>query len=165
MSLPARSGPAPPQSTAQRRGQPFSPAPPLPRLVSHAIIYFDGACRGNPGPMAGGAVVQMDGGRTVLRGARSHGTNNEAEYEGLLLGLRFAQEHGARTVEVCGDSQLVIRQLEGTYGVNAENLRPLHREAKRLLRAFRDVRLRWVRREENRDADRAANEALDHGPA
>ena len=111
--------------------------------------------------MAGGAIVEIGGHRTVLHGRVGHGTNNEAEYEGLILGLDHALRAGATHVLVRGDSQLVIRHLSGEYQVKASNLVPLYREAKRLLSAFRDARLEWVRRLDNAAADQAANEALD----
>jgi ribonuclease HI len=111
--------------------------------------------------MAGGAVVVVEGKRTVLHGSVGRGTNNEAEYEGLILGLDHALRAGADSVQVYGDSQLVLRQLEGRYQVKADNLKPLYERARRLLSSFREVRLEWVRREQNRDADQAANEALD----
>lgn len=141
--------------------EPFSRLSLYARAVSHATVYFDGASRGNPGPMAGGAVVTINEERRVLRGERGHGTNNEAEYLGLLLGLQDALERGATTVEVCGDSELVLRQLEGKYRVKAQNLRPHYEAAKRILTSFEHVAFRWVPRAENAAADRAANEALD----
>lgn len=127
----------------------------------HATVWFDGASRGNPGPSAGGAVVDIDGRRAVLHGHVRTGTNNEAEYEGLILGLRHALDEEADSVEVRGDSQLVLRQLEGVYKVKADHLRPLWREARTLLSRFASSRLVWVRREQNTDADAAANAALD----
>lgn len=129
--------------------------------MKHATLWFDGASRGNPGPMAGGAVVEIDGRRTVLHGAVGRGTNNEAEYEGLLLGLEHARAAGVDALDVRGDSQLVLRQLEGRYQVRKDHLKPLHARAKRLLGSFQQVHLQWVRRDDNRAADRAANEALD----
>ncbi len=126
-----------------------------------ARVWFDGASRGNPGRMAGGAIMECAGRRRVIRGPAGHGTNNEAEYQGLILGLRAARDAGADSVVVRGDSQLVIRQLEGRYRVNAPNLQPYYREAKALMDDFESVRFEWVRRGANEDADRAANEALD----
>ncbi|HEX2066065.1 MAG TPA: ribonuclease HI family protein [Candidatus Thermoplasmatota archaeon] len=126
-----------------------------------ATLWFDGACSGNPGPMGAGAVVQLEGGRPqVLSQPMGRGTNNEAEYHGLLLGLRHALAAGADEVVVRGDSQLVLRQLEGAYKVRAENLRSLNEEARRLLGHFAAVRLEWVPRAQNAEADAAATAAL-----
>jgi ribonuclease HI len=126
-----------------------------------AVVWFDGACLGNPGPMGGGAVVEAGGQRKVLSRAFGPGTNNQAEYHGLILGLRHALALGAAAVTVRGDSQLVLRQLEGRYAVKAPGLRALHEEARSLLGRFGRVRLEWVPRERNAEADRASRAALD----
>ncbi len=119
-----------------------------------ATVWFDGACLGNPGPMGAGAVVEAGEERKELALPMGRGTNNEAEYHGLILGLRHALAAGADEVVVHGDSQLVLRQLEGRYKVKADNLKPLHEEAKALLARFRTTKLTWVPREANADADR-----------
>lgn len=129
--------------------------------MTHADIWFDGASRGNPGPMAGGVVLAMDGRKEVLHGPPGRGTNNEAEYHGLLLGLETAAARGASSVHVRGDSELIIRQLEGKYKVKAANLKPYFDRAKQLLAGFDQVTLEWVRRADNAEADQAANDALD----
>ena len=126
-----------------------------------ATIFFDGACSGNPGPMGAGAVVEAGGERRVLSRAMGRGTNNEAEYHAVILGLRHALAAGADEVAVCGDSQLVLRQLEGVYRVSAANLKQLHAEARALLGRFHRVTLRWVPRAENAEADRAARDAIE----
>lgn len=127
-----------------------------------ATVWFDGACSGNPGPMGAGAVVQLEGGRPQSVGLpMGRGTNNEAEYHGLLLGLRHALAAGADQVVVRGDSQLILRQLEGRYQVKAENLRALNAEARRLLGRFASHRLEWIPREQNAGADAAARAAVE----
>lgn len=124
----------------------------------HATVWFDGACLGNPGPMGAGAVVQAGAERKVLSRAFGLGTNNKAEYHGLILGLRHALAMGADTVTVHGDSELVLRQLKGEYGVKSPGLKPLHEEARMLLGKFRHARLEWVPREQNAEADQASRE-------
>ncbi len=124
-----------------------------------ALVYFDGACLGNPGPMGAGAVVEMDGARKELSRPLGRGTNNQAEYGGLILGLTEALEQGADEVTVRGDSQLILRQLEGRYRVKAPGLKALHDEAGGLLGRFRKARLEWIPRAENADADRLAGMA------
>mgnify|MGYP001618610179 CR=1 FL=1 len=126
----------------------------------HATVWFDGCCLGNPGPMGAGAVVQGEGDRKVLSKAFGRGTNNQAEYHGLILGLRHALAMGAERVTVHGDSQLVLRQLDGRYAVKADGLRALHDEAKGLLGRFTQVKLEWVPRERNGEADEASRAAL-----
>jgi ribonuclease HI len=132
--------------------------------AGHAIIvYSDGAARGNPGPAGAGAVLVDPAGTVVARLGRYLGkqTNNVAEYEGLLLGLKHANELGYREVEVRADSQLLVRQLKGEYAVRHAGLKPLHAEALRLLRAFDRFELKHVPREENALADEMSNRAID----
>jgi len=88
-------------------------------------------------------------------------TNNVAEYQALIHGLRFALERGATSVEVFSDSELLVRQLEGRYRVKNAGLVPLHREAQGLLARFASARVSHVPREQNREADALANRALD----
>lgn len=137
------------------------PLPLAATVVTHATVWFDGACYGNPGPTGGGAIVDIEGRRTQHSQRGPRGTNNEAEYLGLITGLKAAKAAGATSLTVKGDSQLIIRQLEGQYKVKAANLRPMFEEAKALLRNFEQVRLEWVRRDLNAEADAAARAAID----
>jgi len=84
-----------------------------------------------------------------------------AEYQALLHGLRFALARGAREVSVFSDSELLVRQLAGRYRVKNAGLLPLFREAQSLLGRFAKARVSHVPREENREADALANEAVD----
>ena len=96
-------------------------------------VASDGAARGNPGPAGAGAVLFDADGRVLERLGKFLGrqTNNVAEYQGLLLGLRRAQELGAEELEVVADSELVIRQLSGAYQVRAPGAaRAPHRGAR-----------------------------------
>lgn len=126
-----------------------------------ATVWFDGACSGNPGPMGAGAVVQLEGAAPhPLSMAMGHGTNNQAEYHGLILGLRHALAAGATDIVVHGDSQLVLRQVGGQYAVRKAELMPLRDQARKLLAQFASSRLEWVPRLQNAAADAAANRAL-----
>ncbi|HEX9604604.1 MAG TPA: ribonuclease HI family protein [Myxococcales bacterium] len=126
-------------------------------------VFTDGAARGNPGPAGAGAVVLDGEGRVLARLGRFLGkqTNNVAEYQGLLLGLRRARQMGAREVEVRADSQLLVRQLQGKYAVKNEVLKRLHEEALALLRSFDRYELLHVPREQNALADEMSNRAID----
>jgi ribonuclease HI len=126
-------------------------------------VYSDGAARGNPGPAGAGAVLTDAAGNVIARLGRYLGkqTNNVAEYEGLLLGLKHARELGYREVEVRADSQLLIRQLKGEYAVRHAGLKPLHAEALRLLHGFDRYDLQHVPRDENALADEMSNRAID----
>lgn len=126
------------------------------------ILYFDGACRGNPGPMAIGVVLLEDGKKVKEISKRiGKGTNNIAEWRALNEGLRLAIAHGCRKLEVRGDSQLIIKQITGEYRVKSENLIPLFSEAKKLSGHFDELRFKWVAREENLYTDTLSNKALD----
>jgi dinuclear metal center YbgI/SA1388 family protein len=126
-------------------------------------LRVDGGSRGNPGPGAIGAVLEDPGGRVIDRLGSTIGvcTNNVAEYRALLAGLEMARRAGAQDLEVLADSELLVKQLRGEYRVKNEGLKPLHAEAVELLRQFPLVSLRHVPREENVEADRLVNEALD----
>jgi ribonuclease HI len=149
-------------------------SPPQPRAAIagpvHSVQFHrkvrvtsDGAARGNPGPAGAGAVLYDEQGQVLERLGKFLGrqTNNVAEYQGLLLGLRRAGELGAEELEVVADSELMIRQLSGAYQVRAPALRELHTEALALLKGFRKVKLLHVPREENTDADEMSNRAID----
>jgi ribonuclease HI len=129
------------------------------------VLRTDGAARGNPGPAAAGVVVEDARGRALARLGRLLGraTSNEAEYRAVIIALGEAQRLGAKEVELRTDSELLARQLNGVYRVRAPNLKPLHAEARALLGGFAASRVRHVPREENREADRLANRALDAG--
>ena len=88
-------------------------------------------------------------------------TNNEAEYRGLLAGLDAALARGATELEIRLDSELLVAQLEGDYKIRAANLKPLHAEAKRKLKRFKQIRFVQVPRSSNSRADALANHALD----
>jgi ribonuclease HI len=126
-------------------------------------LHVDGASRGNPGEAGFGIYVTAPDGSEVasLFGYLGEATNNVAEYQALLHGLRFALARGASTVEVFSDSELLVRQLEGRYRVKNTGLQPLHREAQSLLARFAKARVAHVPREKNREADALANRAVD----
>ncbi len=126
------------------------------------ILFFDGACRGNPGPMAIG-VVLYENGKKVKEVSKQigRGTNNIAEWRALIEGLRLAVAYGCRELEVRGDSQLIIRQITGRYKVKSENLIQLFKEAQELCKNFDKLAFLWVSREENSITDALSNSALD----
>jgi ribonuclease HI len=125
-------------------------------------LFFDGACRGNPGPMAIGAVL-LENGIKVKEVSENigRGTNNIAEWNALIEGLKLAISHGCRELEVKGDSQLVIRQISGKYQVKSENLIPLYNQARKLCVKFDKINFKWVEREHNSYTDGLSNKALD----
>jgi ribonuclease HI len=126
-------------------------------------IHIDGASRGNPGEAGFGIFVTGEDGRPVaeLYGYLGRASNNVAEYQALLHALRYALHRGARRVRVFSDSELVVKQIDGRYRVKHPDMLPLHRDASALLRQFAQASVTHVRREQNKDADRLANRALD----
>ncbi|MGP4015942.1 bifunctional RNase H/acid phosphatase [Saccharopolyspora sp. 5N708] len=133
-------------------------------MSTRVVVEADGGSRGNPGPAGCGAVVRDAESGAVLA-ERSIGlgiaTNNAAEYQGLIAGLRAAADLGAAEVEVRMDSKLVVEQMSGRWKVKHENLRPLAAEARQLVAGFEWVHFEWVPRAQNAHADRLANEAMD----
>ena len=125
-------------------------------------LYSDGASRGNPGPSGAGALLINEKGEefplTFYLGIK---TNNQAEYEALLLGLRELKKRKASEVKVMADSELLIKQLNGIYRVKHENIIPLFKEAKELSKVFKKISFQHIPREENEQADQLSNEAID----
>jgi ribonuclease HI len=128
-----------------------------------AILWSDGAARGNPGPAGSGAILKSPDGQVLSAESRylGHTTNNVAEYRALLMGLERALEFGIRRIEVRADSELLIKQLRGDYRVKSEGLKPLYDEARALLARFDEFVLTHVRRELNTEADELANAGID----
>ncbi|MGI8737229.1 MAG: ribonuclease HI family protein [Candidatus Eremiobacter antarcticus] len=133
-------------------------------MPTHAYtIYTDGGSRGNPGPAAaGGVIVGADGSLLAELGEYlGVATNNVAEYRALILMLQKARELGCDPIEVRMDSELVVRQLNGSYRVKDAKMIPLHAQATRLLRGFSASHIRHVTRNENKRADEIVNATLD----
>ncbi|HEY5943379.1 MAG TPA: ribonuclease HI family protein [Solirubrobacterales bacterium] len=131
--------------------------------MSRAIVNVDGGARGNPGPAAIGVVVRDAEGTVIEELGEKIGeaTNNVAEYRALLKGIELADAHGVDELELVGDSELVVRQVEGRYKVKNPGMKALHAEVMKALAGFDSWSIRHVRRAENADADRLVNEALD----
>ena len=136
------------------------PKESFPRSI---ILYADGASRGNPGPAGAGVVLCDEAGDVVGEAFEHLGecTNNVAEYRALLLGLETALERGARQVLFHCDSELLARQLQGSYKVRSENLKGLYAKARRLIGGLESFRAEHVYRESNARADALANQAID----
>jgi ribonuclease HI len=151
-------------SSLQRGGGLFGDAAPEPKPAAAAYrANIDGGSRGNPGPASYGVVIRDPRGEIVARLKKYIGrtTNNVAEYYGLIAALDYAQSSGIRTLRVESDSELMVRQMQGRYKVNSADLRPLHERARKMAQGFESFRIEHVFREQNREADKLANEALD----
>jgi ribonuclease HI len=106
-------------------------------------------------------LVRDDGEEIHLRGYLGSATNNVAEYSALVEALEAAVGEGATELTVFSDSQLLVRQMSGQYRVKHPNLIPLFMKARRIAAGIPKLRIEHVRREQNKDADRLANEAMD----
>ena len=129
------------------------------------VLEVDGGARGNPGPAAFGVVVRdPDSGDVLARAAEPIGiaTNNVAEYEGLIAGLRLAREvDPSAALEVRMDSRLVIEQMAGRWKIKHADMRRLAQRAREL--APESITWTWVPRESNAAADALLNAVLDGG--
>lgn len=140
----------------------------IPKITNQAPyrLYFDGCSKGNPGASGAGAVLYnvVKNSETEIWadcwfvGASS--TNNEAEYTGLLLGMKEAIRRGIRVIDIYGDSQLVIKQMRGEYAVKSPSLSKLYKTAKDLEQGFDKVRYIHVYRHLNTRADELSNQGL-----
>ena len=130
-------------------------------------IYIDGASKGNPGEAGAGIWMTNQEGRKVFEMSRylGHKTNNEAEYWALLLGLEEAKRLGGIAIRIFTDSELVERQVNGLYRVKNANLKLLHESVIRHLKEFSSFVIQSIPREENQEADRLANQAIQKGIA
>ncbi|MGB2628480.1 MAG: ribonuclease HI family protein [Candidatus Acidiferrum sp.] len=136
---------------------------PEPKPVAFYQANIDGGSRGNPGPAAYGVVIRDAKGEVIARLKKYIGqsTNNVAEYFGLIAALDYAENHGIRALHVRSDSELLVKQMRGQYKVRSEDLRPLFERAKKMSQTFEAFRIDHVYREQNRDADALANQAMD----
>jgi ribonuclease HI len=151
------------EKTPRKTGNKVSKKTPRKAAGLKLIAFTDGASRGNPGDAAC-AVIILDGkNEELLRRSKRLGktTNNVAEYEGVLLALELAELLGARELDLRLDSELVVRQLNGSYKVKHPVLIPLFEKARKRMGSFDRVTVTHVPRKENTAADKLANAELD----
>lgn len=130
--------------------------------MSHSAvkIYFDGGSRGNPGPAAGAAYADYEGGHERAC-FLEHATNNEAEYHGLLMGIELAKELRLTRVMFLGDSKLVVMQVRGEWKSKNPMMAELKQAVLVALASLPHWQIDWVRRALNSEADRVANQTMD----
>lgn len=133
-------------------------------------LHTDGGARGNPGPAGAGAVIEKDG--EVLATISEYlgkQTNNWAEYEALILALRELTKHVSSSDEASVsaylDSELIVKQLSGEYRVKEPALKEQYARVMELLGQLPPVTFTHVYREDNANADKLANDAMDGGVA
>ena len=132
-------------------------------LGQRLILRTDGGARGNPGPAAAGAVIETEDGVVLAKYKRYLGilSNNQAEYQALILGLRAIALWQPAAVQVRMDSELIVKQMNGEYRVKAPHLLPLYTETRQLVTVLPQVSFLHVPRAQNHLADALANEAMD----
>ncbi len=134
-------------------------------MIQPLRIYSDGGARGNPGSAAIAFVALNEQGEIVKSNSRFIGirTNNQAEYEALLMALQFAIEVGIEEVVCHLDSELVVKQLNGQYSVKDHELQQLWRKVIQLKGCFKKISFVNVPREhpQIQVADELVNETLD----
>jgi len=133
--------------------------------MTKITIYSDGGARGNPGPAGIGAILYDEQKKVVAEVSEYLGeaTNNQAEYKAIIAGLKKAKELGVDEADCYLDSELVVKQLNREYKVKNKDLAPLFLEIYNLNLSFKKVIFTHIPREQNGEADRLANEAMDRG--
>jgi ribonuclease HI len=131
-------------------------------------LFFDGCSKGNPGPSGIGAVIyQLDENTDsfieLWAGSKflsNSATNNQSEYNALIMGLTKALELNISLLDVYGDSLLVIQQTNGKYKVSNAGLLPLHQKVMELKKQFQNITFTHIPREKNVRADYLSNVGL-----
>jgi ribonuclease HI len=125
-----------------------------------ALLFCDGASSGNPGDSGIGAVLIIDEKRFTFSDFIGKATNNIAEYRALIKGLREAKKHGAATVDIYADSELMVKHISGEYRVKSANLITLYQQVVSLLKDFKSFTITHIPREKNAEADELAKSAI-----
>ena len=131
--------------------------------LDRIYVHIDGASRGNPGE-AGIGVVIKDGKGNIIRMYNEYigiKTNNEAEYTALKKGLELALDYCRKHATVLSDSELIVKQRKSQYRTRKKHLKSLAKQVESLEDMFEIVEYQNVPREQNREADKLANQAID----
>ncbi|MBA7703759.1 Bifunctional protein [subsurface metagenome] len=131
--------------------------------MKKAVIFADGASRGNPGPAAIGATIKDKRGKliTFISQRIGRATNNQAEYRAIIAALEEAIRLGAKQVDIKTDSELIVKQINGEYRVKKATLKPLYQQVKQLQGLLKSFTITHIPRQQNIEADKLANKALD----
>jgi len=126
------------------------------------IIYTDGGARGNPGPAAIGAVIYDEAKNKLAEISEfiGHATNNQAEYQAVLAAIKKAKALGAEEIEFYLDSELAANQLAGNFKIKSKGLASLFVQVYNQTLNFKKVNFHYIPREQNKEADRLVNQAL-----
>ncbi len=126
------------------------------------IMLFAGESRGEQGQGAAAAIILMPNGkRFTVSQLLSFTTTEEAEYHGLVIGLRKSLQLGIQSLEVKGNSETIFNQVNGLTDVQNDKSRILFREVIRLMRQFERVSVEWISAEQNRSARNAVRRCIE----
>jgi len=146
-----------------------------PTTFYEATLWFDGSASPNPGAGGGGIILVDFRGKEVLRQSfsvaniREFGdvSSNQAEYSALVHGMKMALSNKILKLLVKGDSELVIKQMNGYYRVDSERIIPYYKAAVHLRKQFLELKFEHISREDNQIADKLSKDGckwLDGGP-
>ncbi len=127
----------------------------------YSIINIDGGSRGNPGESGIGIVITYNGIKKGYYFYIGFKTNNEAEYNALIKALEIAKDHGLTKIEINSDSELLVNQINGVYKIRKDHLLELYNKTRDLIKDFSEFKIRYISREQNKEADYLANIAMD----
>ena len=130
--------------------------------LKKAIIFADGASRGNPGPASIGVTIKDKRGKliTFISQRIGRATNNQAEYKAIITAVEEATRVGTKQVDIRLDSELVVKQINGKYRVKKATLKPLYQQVMQLLGSLENFTITHIPRRQNKEADHLANKAL-----
>jgi ribonuclease HI len=133
-------------------------------MTDTIILKFDGGSRGNPGIAGAGAVIYKNDIEIacIIIGLDEPSTNNQAEYTGLIEGLKLSLECGYKNIVAYGDSLLVVNHVTRVWKCKSPLLKPLLEEATNIIKQFDSFEIRHIYRKDNSRADELANEAMDN---
>ena len=126
-------------------------------------IYCDGASRSNPGEASVGiTIMEQDIEIDIISRKIGIATNNVAEYQALIDGLKYCNDNNVQNVSFYLDSKLVVEQISGNFKVKSEHLKVMYEEAKVLISKIDNFTINHIYRVNNKRADELANQALDN---
>ncbi len=135
------------------------------KSANELLLFCDGGSRGNPGPAGCGAVITDKTGKILKKLSKFIGktTNNQAEYQAVLLGLEEVKKMNTKKLTVYLDSKLIVEQVNGNWKVKKKELKPHHAKITEYIMKNKETKFIHIRREKNTEADKMANEAMDRG--
>lgn len=134
-----------------------------PKKMEEVLLFCDGGSRGNPGPAGCGAVITDTNGKILKKMSKYIGedTNNQAEYQAVLMGMEELKKMKPTKVRVYLDSKLIVEQVNGNWKVKKKELKPHHKKITEWVKSHGSISFHHIPRSKNTEADKLANEAMD----